>query len=280
LKIFISYSRQDSEIARFLDSSLTTSGVETFLDERDILVGDSFPDRIYEGIGSAHHLLYIISNSSTTSEWVREELSVAKVKQKEEKGFRILPVLIEDVPLPTSVKHIQYADFRNWRDRDSYRTSFLALLRGIGIQPRFIGNEDLKWYLRQGGVIRGIHSALQVIYGEIEGGFAASYVEKNMPGFRMAVKWALEEDDAPGLLRKLTKALKDQEVVNSARLSALKEKVDSTFQFWLENIHSTRALDDREKVRLFWEGLGSICAMLDEFRGEVELNLFSGVELG
>ncbi len=280
VRIFISYSRKDAEIARLLDSSLITSGVETFLDERDILVGESFPDRIFEGIGSAHHLLYIISSSSIESKWVREELSIAKVKEKEEEGFKILPVLIEDVLLPTSVRHIQYADFRQWRDRDSYRLSFLTLLRSIGVQPRFIGGYDIKWYSRHGGLVRGIHSALQRIYGEIEGGFAASYVviEGSRPGFRLAVKWALEEDDAPGLLCQLKEALADSEVASSARLSALRTQVDNTHEFWVTDLLPGRKLDDRSKVRKFEDGLGSVCAMLEEFRGEIELVLLSGVK--
>jgi hypothetical protein len=280
MKIFISYSRKDSDIARMLDSSLTTSGVETFLDERDILVGESFPERIYEGIGSASHLAYLISENSVTSRWVQEELSIAKVREKEEKGFKILPLLIEDVLLPTAVKHVQYADFRNWRDQDAYRRSLLNLLRSIGVEPRVIGREDVKWYIRNGGSVRGYHSLLYRIYGEIQGGLAASYIPGPMPAFPMAFKWAFWEDDVLGLLRELEKMLRETEAIGSDRLLALALKVKATLNFGAANFAGILTLEDTGKMHTFWVELGSVCAMLDEFRGEMEHILVAGIELG
>ena len=85
---------------RKLDASLVLNGVEVFLDERDIKVGESIPARIYDGISKASHIIYVLSNSSVYSSWVNEELDIAKMKQKKDEGFGILPVLIEDIEIP------------------------------------------------------------------------------------------------------------------------------------------------------------------------------------
>src|SRR3712207_5746181 len=94
--VFISYSRPDREFVRALDASLHLAGVTTFLDERDIQVGDSITAKIYEAISTATDLVYIISESSARSRWASEELTAAKVRQRRDEGFRIMPILIDD----------------------------------------------------------------------------------------------------------------------------------------------------------------------------------------
>src|SRR2546423_13827749 len=95
--VFISYSHVDKEFARQLDASLLANNVKTFLDDKEIRIGDSIPQKIYDGIDVASHLVYIISATSIRSKWVNEELSIAKMKEKASDGFRILPVLIDNV---------------------------------------------------------------------------------------------------------------------------------------------------------------------------------------
>lgn len=217
---------------------------------------------------------------------MQEELSIAKVKEKEDRGFRVLPVLIDDITLPVSLKHIQYADLRNWRDQEAYRKALLALLRSIGVQPRLAGGDELRWYARHSGVVRGIHSALHRIYGELEGGFAVSIGEPPSdspfvrPRYYRAVKWAFEEDDVLGLLSRLEKALSDRRYPISDRLLALRNKVETTLDFGKKQCAYRSDWNDSEKLHQFWQSIGTVSSMLDDFRGEVEIALLKELRLG
>lgn len=142
--VFISYSSTDKVLARRLADSLSLYAVPVFLDERQILIGDSIPARIYEALERATHVMYLVSSSSIQSRWVQEELSVAKTRQMQARGCRILPILIEDVSIPASLTHIKYADFRNWSLKEVYTEGVLNILAALGIEPlQVAGSSDL-----------------------------------------------------------------------------------------------------------------------------------------
>ena len=131
---FISYSQHDRELARRLVDTLTLYSVPTFLDERGIRVGESIPSRLFEELDRASHVIYLIAKKSLASRWVQEEFSVAKTKQLSSRGCKILPVLIDDVPLPASVAHVKYADLRNWTLKEAYAEGVLGLLSALGLE--------------------------------------------------------------------------------------------------------------------------------------------------
>ena len=135
-KVFLSHSSADKPFVRELDRALRNFGVKTFLDERDIKIGEDIPQRIYQEIDESSYVCYIISSNSINSEWVKEELSTAKMIEKERGGVFILPILIDDVELPTSVKSKRYADFRNVKHIDPSSLSFRLSLEALGIECR------------------------------------------------------------------------------------------------------------------------------------------------
>ncbi|MFC1533946.1 toll/interleukin-1 receptor domain-containing protein [Thermodesulfobacteriota bacterium] len=111
-RVFLSHSSKDKRFVREFDSVLHGLGVSTFLDERDIKLGEDIPQRIYNELSEASHVLYFISSHSVCSKWVQEELSVAKMREKEREGILILPILIEELSnLPASIVSKRYADF-------------------------------------------------------------------------------------------------------------------------------------------------------------------------
>ncbi|MHB1428479.1 MAG: toll/interleukin-1 receptor domain-containing protein [Rhodocyclaceae bacterium] len=70
LKVFLSHSSNDKPFVRDLDRALQAYGIESFLDERDIGIGEDIPHRLFNEIYAATHVCYVISRSSITSEWV------------------------------------------------------------------------------------------------------------------------------------------------------------------------------------------------------------------
>ena len=75
-----------------LVNELDFSGLHVALDKRVLMPGDSML-RIFEEIGGLGFLLPVLSCNSITSNWVKKELCVAIVKEIEEEGFRVVPIV-------------------------------------------------------------------------------------------------------------------------------------------------------------------------------------------
>ena len=141
--IFISHSSHDKPFVRQLANSLAFYGVPIFLDEREIKVGDNIPERVFKALENATHVIYVISKKSVSSKWVTEELTVAKMRQLDKKGCLILPLLLEDVPPPSSIVHLKYADFRSWQVKEAYLKAFQELLESINLKAEYLTTSEL-----------------------------------------------------------------------------------------------------------------------------------------
>jgi len=144
--IFISHSSQDKPFVRQLADSIAYYGILLFLDERHIKIGDNIPDKIYSALEKATHVIYVLSNNSINSHWVKEELSIAKKRQLDQRGGTLLPILIDNVEPPASIIHIKYADFRNWQVKESYLHAFRELMIALDIKADYVGSSELKMF--------------------------------------------------------------------------------------------------------------------------------------
>lgn len=112
VKAFISYSSNDTSFADKLATDLNSLGAKIFYAKWEIKVGDSIVAKINEGLSSHEHLIIILSSSSVKSDWVKRELNSSLMRQLNQKGICIKPVLIEDCEIPPLLADIKYADFR------------------------------------------------------------------------------------------------------------------------------------------------------------------------
>lgn len=88
MKVFISHSSRDKWVARKISEDLNRVGIETFLDEKDILTGESIDDAIGQQLLESDEMLIIISPASLSSQWVFVEIGGAKAL-----GKRLVPIL-------------------------------------------------------------------------------------------------------------------------------------------------------------------------------------------
>ncbi len=123
---FISHSSRDKPFVRRLASDLFANGVRVWLDEQQILVGDSVPEKIAQGLASSDFFLLVVTESSSSSPWVKKELSHALVAEIEQKKVTVLPLRIDNAPVPETVTEKLYAAFRS-----SYEVGFKSLLTSI-----------------------------------------------------------------------------------------------------------------------------------------------------
>ncbi len=99
MKVFISHSSHDKWIARKISEDLTASGINTFLDAKNVNTGSTIEDEIYEHLETSDELLLLLSPSALDSHWVMLELGGAKALRK-----RVVPILlhvhVNDLPQP------------------------------------------------------------------------------------------------------------------------------------------------------------------------------------
>jgi hypothetical protein len=110
-KVFISHTAADKPFVRRLAARLEKSHFHVWLDEHDLIAGDPLPESIGEALQAAKVILVVVSEASVASKWLRYELNVATERMI--KGeCRVIPIVIDDTPLPAEVRGLLYADCR------------------------------------------------------------------------------------------------------------------------------------------------------------------------
>ena len=110
-KVFISHTTADKPFVRRLAARLEKSQFQVWFDEHDLIAGDSLPERVGKALQAAKVILVVVSKESVASKWLRYELNVATDRMI--KGeCRVIPVVIDETPLPAEVIGLLYADCR------------------------------------------------------------------------------------------------------------------------------------------------------------------------
>jgi hypothetical protein len=102
---FISYASADKEWAQWLAWELQSQGFSVFLDSWQIMPGDSIASRLSDAINVSKNFIALISSNYMQSHWPQSEM-MSVVLQGPISGPRILPILIEDVPVPPLLQTI------------------------------------------------------------------------------------------------------------------------------------------------------------------------------
>jgi len=126
---FISHSAKNKPFVRQLAADLVAAGVQVWIDEQRIRVGDSIPERVAQGVAESDFFLVVISAASVSSAWVQKELDQALVHEIEKRRVRVMPVLLDKVQLPETIREKKYADFT-----ESYEKGLKDLLASIKAQ--------------------------------------------------------------------------------------------------------------------------------------------------
>lgn len=129
MKIFISFSSKDKQIATNLTSALKNRGADIWTYLLEMKPGDSLIDQINNGIEGSDFLIVIISKNSLQSYWVKRELHAAMMLEADNK-IKIIPILIDDSKesIPLLLKEKIYADFRT-----DFASGFRELRKTLGL---------------------------------------------------------------------------------------------------------------------------------------------------
>ncbi len=103
-KVFISYSTKDLIFVERVKQLLTQPTVEVFIAEHSVLPGTPLRETIMAGIKTCDLFILLWSQNSKSSEWVAQEIGIAKSSDK-----LIVPILIEkDLQLPAFIDDIKF----------------------------------------------------------------------------------------------------------------------------------------------------------------------------
>lgn len=125
-RIFISHSSRDRAFVENLALDLRLFYFDVWYADWEIAIGDSIVEKVFAGLDASDTLLIVLSSASVASRWVKEELDAAVMRRLSENDIRILPVLAETCDIPTPLKHIRYADFR-----EDHQDGFSRLLDSL-----------------------------------------------------------------------------------------------------------------------------------------------------
>lgn len=132
-KVFISHSHKDRDFAERLSRELIDQGQDVWFDKWEIQPGDSIVDKIFEeGLSNASAFVIVLSKESVRSKWVREELNVATIRRIEDLT-RVIPLLKEDVEIPTALRTLHWVDMRS--DFSNGVRTILNVLAGVSDKP-------------------------------------------------------------------------------------------------------------------------------------------------
>lgn len=106
-EVFVSYNREDLEIAERIVRGLVEEGVAPWLDQ-DLRAGENYDEVTEERLRNAKAVVVLWSRRSVKSRWVRAEATIASRKSA------MVPAMIEECDRPLMFELIQTADLSKW----------------------------------------------------------------------------------------------------------------------------------------------------------------------
>lgn len=130
ISVFLSHNSIDKPFVRKLAVDLGNHGIQYWIDEAELKVGDSLINTLRDGIDEMTYLIAIISSNSIDAPWIQREIDVAMTQEINGKKIKVLPLLLEQCELPGFLLGKVYADFTN---PEEYEGSFKKLINSLGI---------------------------------------------------------------------------------------------------------------------------------------------------
>jgi hypothetical protein len=129
---FLSYAHEDVNRAECLAGLLKTHGVVVFRDVEQITPGESIAHVLNEGMVQARRNIVLVSAASVNSCWVEREIGFF-LSRLPACDRPVMPILIDDVPLPEALTDLFTIDLRGYRGQcdDNWASRRLASLINV-----------------------------------------------------------------------------------------------------------------------------------------------------
>jgi type III secretory pathway component EscV len=133
MKVFLSHSSADKNLARRLAHDLQSANVDVWLDQWEIRIGEEFVQRIEQGLDQVEFVIVLLTHASVASEWVDREWRHKVQHEAQTKRIAVVPVRAEPCEIPDFLAQRSHADISS----GSYPLGFRHLLTIL----RYCSNE-------------------------------------------------------------------------------------------------------------------------------------------
>lgn len=110
--IFLSHSSKDKLLAKRIANDLREAGIQVWLDEWEILIGDSITQQIQQGLEQAEFVVVLLTRHSVESGWVEKEWQSKIGQEAASRQVAVLPLKADDCAIPPLLRDKKYADFQ------------------------------------------------------------------------------------------------------------------------------------------------------------------------
>ncbi len=143
---FISYSHKDEEFATRLHSRMVQEKIPVWYAPEDMPWGEKLHEQIDQAIRVHDKLLLVLSPNSLVSEWVKTEIRKAQKAETKDRSRKLFPIRLADFQtirdwecfdadsgkdLGVELREYIIPDFSNWKDHDSFESSFARLIKSL-----------------------------------------------------------------------------------------------------------------------------------------------------
>lgn len=112
LRVFVSYTASDKQIARNVADALIGAGFDVWIDQARLRPGDSIVCSVSAGLCETDIVLVLLSRASISSNWVAAEVNAALSSRLAGKGPVVVPVLLDDCNVPALLRDLVHIDLR------------------------------------------------------------------------------------------------------------------------------------------------------------------------
>jgi len=106
--VFIGYAHEDQRLARAIAAGLEELGLRVWVDENELLPGDSIIEQISTAVAGVDFFCALVSEASRESNCCRKELSLAMTQGLGREGATVIPVRVGDVGMPDTLVDVLY----------------------------------------------------------------------------------------------------------------------------------------------------------------------------
>ena len=105
-KIYISYQRNDLQFVNQLANKLKIDGHTLSYDVDELSPGSDWRTALNTGLKNSEVFIVVISESTERSQYVLTEVGAARAYAQESGRMLIIPIIIDDIPIPLSIQDI------------------------------------------------------------------------------------------------------------------------------------------------------------------------------
>ena len=112
-EVFLAHSKRDKEYVRAIHQLLALDGFYPWLDEVNLIAGQNWELDIANAVERALVIAVFLSKSAVSKEgYLHKEIAIAlETAQRQPEGsIAIVPIRIDDVEPPRSLRHLQWID--------------------------------------------------------------------------------------------------------------------------------------------------------------------------